>query len=187
MEADISIKSVFNEAAGSSKLYNTSPSNENENRSVGASIARVSDAHLNALYNTLFDPSLSDNHKVAMCLGYLTYNPEEGSKINNDNLYQAIELEDLLQSIRQEIAQRQITLSNSSNVRMLEKKLELAKKHSELLVKYKGEYIGIQESRRHVNNYIAGLRGASKFRSRINQIESLDDVRREIDLILDSN
>ena len=77
MEADISIKSVFNEVAGSSKFYNTSPSNENENRIVGTSISRVSDAHLNALYNTLFDPSLSDNHKIAMCLGYLTYNPEE--------------------------------------------------------------------------------------------------------------
>ena len=69
----------------------------------------------------------------------------------------------------------------------LEKKLELARKHCELLVEHKGQYIGIRESRRHINNYISGLRGASKLRSRINQIETVDDARREIDLILENN
>lgn len=69
----------------------------------------------------------------------------------------------------------------------LEKKMELALKHCQLLVKYKGDYIGIQESRRHINNYIVGLKGASKFRSRINQIETVDDAKREIDIILENN
>ncbi len=69
----------------------------------------------------------------------------------------------------------------------LEEKLKLAQKHCELLVKFKGNHIGIQESRRHINNYISGMSGASKLRSRINQIETLDDAKREIDLIFINN
>jgi tRNA-dihydrouridine synthase B len=69
----------------------------------------------------------------------------------------------------------------------LEKKLELALKHCQLLVEHKGELVGIRESRRHINNYISGMPGASKLRSRINQINSIDDAKREIDLIFENN
>lgn len=66
----------------------------------------------------------------------------------------------------------------------IEFKLELALKHCGLLLEHKGPLVGIRESRRHINNYISGLIGASKFRSRINQIQTFDDAKREIDLIL---
>jgi tRNA-dihydrouridine synthase B len=69
----------------------------------------------------------------------------------------------------------------------LEEKLNLALLHCELLVKYKGEFIGIRESRRHINNYISGLRGASNLRVKINQIESFDEAKKEIENILELN
>ena len=69
----------------------------------------------------------------------------------------------------------------------LETKMQLAFEHCKLLVETKGDLTGIRESRRHINNYITGLRGASKLRAKINQIESVDDARREIDLILEAN
>ncbi len=69
----------------------------------------------------------------------------------------------------------------------LEKKLQLALKHCQLLVEHKGELVGIRESRRHINNYISGLTGAVKLRSRINQINTVDDAKREIDQIFMNN
>lgn len=69
----------------------------------------------------------------------------------------------------------------------LEAKLDLAIRHCKLLVEHKGELVGIRESRRHINNYIGGMHGASQLRSRINQINSVDDAQREIELILKNN
>lgn len=60
-------------------------------------------------------------------------------------------------------------------------KLDLALKHSQLLLQYKGDYIGIQESRRHINNYTSGMRGASKMRQKINQAENFEQAKAAVE------
>ncbi len=57
-----------------------------------------------------------------------------------------------------------------------EERVDLALKHCRLLVAYKGDYTGIQESRRHINSYTAGLVGAATLRSKINQINSYKEA-----------
>ena len=58
-----------------------------------------------------------------------------------------------------------------------EKRMEAALLHAEMLCKYKGEYIGIHESRKHVAWYLKGIRGSAKIRAKCNYIESIDDLR----------
>jgi tRNA-dihydrouridine synthase B len=62
----------------------------------------------------------------------------------------------------------------------IQERLELALKHCELLVRYKGTHIGIQEARRHINNYISGIPGASRLRSKINGINTLEEAQKAI-------
>lgn len=57
-----------------------------------------------------------------------------------------------------------------------EEKLKLALKHAKMLVEYKGDNIGIRESRRHIVNYTAGLKGASKLRPKILAINSVEEA-----------
>lgn len=61
-----------------------------------------------------------------------------------------------------------------------EEKLRLALKHCELLVTYKGPEIGIRESRRHINNYTAGMNGAARLRGRINAIRDFTEAKEAI-------
>lgn len=49
-------------------------------------------------------------------------------------------------------------------------------RHCRMVIDYKGEYTGIREMRKHISWYISGFPGAAKFRSRINQIETADDL-----------
>lgn len=49
-------------------------------------------------------------------------------------------------------------------------------KHAELLVKYKGEYIGMREMRRHAAWYTAGYPGAAKLRRKLNEIETFEGL-----------
>jgi nifR3 family TIM-barrel protein len=65
----------------------------------------------------------------------------------------------------------------------IQERLELAIKHCELLVRYKGVHTGIQEARRHINNYISGLPGAGRLRAKIitiNSFQEAQDAIREI-------
>ncbi|MCR4807376.1 MAG: tRNA dihydrouridine synthase DusB [Lachnospiraceae bacterium] len=48
--------------------------------------------------------------------------------------------------------------------------------HGKMLIDCKGEYIGIREMRRHAAWYTQGLPGSSKFRGRMNEMESYDDL-----------
>lgn len=50
-------------------------------------------------------------------------------------------------------------------------------KHAKMLIDYKGEYIGIREMRKHAAWYTAGLHGASAFRGKINEVESIDELK----------
>lgn len=55
---------------------------------------------------------------------------------------------------------------------------EMILRHARLLTDYKGEYIGIREMRKHVTWYITGYPGAAKLRSRVNEIEGMEELVR---------
>lgn len=48
--------------------------------------------------------------------------------------------------------------------------------HGKMLIDCKGEYIGIREMRKHAAWYTQGLHGSSKFRGRMNEMASYDDL-----------
>lgn len=60
-------------------------------------------------------------------------------------------------------------------------KLRLALKHCKLLIENKGTHTGIQESRRHVTNYTAGMPGASALRAQIIKANSYEEVEEVIE------
>lgn len=53
---------------------------------------------------------------------------------------------------------------------------EMIIEHAKLQVKYKGEYVGIREMRKHTAWYTTGCPHSAKLRSRVNEIESLDSL-----------
>ena len=58
----------------------------------------------------------------------------------------------------------------------LEEIKEVLAKHAEMLVKDKGEYVGMRQIRAHAGHYIKGVKGAAAFRARINQANTLDEL-----------
>ncbi len=62
-------------------------------------------------------------------------------------------------------------------------KTEIALRHIELIVRRKGEYIGIREARKHAAWYIRGLKGAAELRDRINSAQTLDEMRAIIEAV----
>ena len=59
-----------------------------------------------------------------------------------------------------------------------EERMAAAFLHAEMLCKYKGDYIGIHEARKHMAWYLKGIRGSAKMRAACNYIESIEDLRR---------
>lgn len=53
---------------------------------------------------------------------------------------------------------------------------EMMLRHARLQLKFKGDYIGIREMRKHVAWYTKGMKGAAKLRAEINQIESYEEL-----------
>jgi len=53
-------------------------------------------------------------------------------------------------------------------------------RHLDMLVDYKGEYTAIREMRKHIAWYIKGINNASYLRNKINQIDNLDELKKEI-------
>ena len=49
-------------------------------------------------------------------------------------------------------------------------------RHARLQVKYKGEYLGIREMRKHVSWYTSGLPNSARLRGEINAVESLVEL-----------
>ena len=49
-------------------------------------------------------------------------------------------------------------------------------RHAELQLKYKGEYLGIREMRKHVAWYTKGIKGASRLREKVNLVESFQEL-----------
>ncbi|MCE2929048.1 MAG: tRNA dihydrouridine synthase DusB [Candidatus Caenarcaniphilales bacterium] len=59
-------------------------------------------------------------------------------------------------------------------------KIQLAIRHTEMLVEHKGLKTGIQEARRHIANYTHGIPGAGKLRAKIMEINSLEEAKETI-------
>ncbi len=53
---------------------------------------------------------------------------------------------------------------------------QMIHRHGVLQVKYKGEYLGIREMRKHVSWYTSGLPNSAKLRGEINAVESLEEL-----------
>ncbi len=65
----------------------------------------------------------------------------------------------------------------------IEEKRLTAIRHAQLMQKYKGEYIAVQEMRKHLAWYTAGMPNSSKFRGRINSMETMDELLKGVDEI----
>lgn len=50
-------------------------------------------------------------------------------------------------------------------------------RHAEMMVDFKGEYIGIHEMRKHVAWYTVGYPASSKLRNEVNQVDTLEQLR----------
>ena len=53
---------------------------------------------------------------------------------------------------------------------------EMMLKHARLQLKYKGEFCGIREMRKHVAWYTKGLKGVARLREKVNAVESLEEL-----------
>ena len=49
--------------------------------------------------------------------------------------------------------------------------------HADLQLKYKGEYIGIREMRKHLSWYLKGFSGAAALRKSINEMDRMEDLK----------
>lgn len=56
--------------------------------------------------------------------------------------------------------------------------LEMLLRHARLNVKYKDEFTGIREMRKHAAWYTTGLRGSSRFRDAVNHVSTLEDFEK---------
>ena len=54
-------------------------------------------------------------------------------------------------------------------------------RHASMLIECKGEYIGSREMRKHAAWYTKGYAGSSAFRGKLNEVESLDDLKQLMD------
>jgi nifR3 family TIM-barrel protein len=57
-----------------------------------------------------------------------------------------------------------------------EEKIDMAIRHFKDMIKYKGEYVGVREMRKHIAWYIKGIANAAKLREEINKIEDPEEV-----------
>ncbi|OON98780.1 MAG: tRNA dihydrouridine synthase DusB [Epulopiscium sp. Nele67-Bin004] len=65
-----------------------------------------------------------------------------------------------------------------------EERVSIILKHAKSLAEYKGEYIGIREMRSHLTSYVKGVKGAATFRKELTTVKTLDDVKYQLDNIL---
>lgn len=58
---------------------------------------------------------------------------------------------------------------------------EMILRHAKLLIKYKGEYVGMREMRKHLAWYTTGLPGASAFREKSGRVSTYEDLEKLVD------
>ena len=66
----------------------------------------------------------------------------------------------------------------------LSEKKEMMIRHAELMVEYKGERIAIQEMRKHLAWYTAGIPGSAKLRSEMNSLNTLEELKAFVESIV---
>ena len=66
-------------------------------------------------------------------------------------------------------------------------KLNIMREHIELVVKYKGEHIGMMQSRKQISWYLRGFNSAAKFRNEAGRLCTLQDMYDLIDKALKIN
>ena len=54
-------------------------------------------------------------------------------------------------------------------------------RHAELQMKYKGDYLGIREMRKHIAWYTTGMKNSAKLRDDINRVESFEELKALLD------
>lgn len=62
-----------------------------------------------------------------------------------------------------------------------EEKKEMMKRHFCDMMNLKGEYVAVREMRKHVGWYLKGMHGSAAFRGRVNQINDVEELLKEID------
>lgn len=68
-----------------------------------------------------------------------------------------------------------------------EDKLKIMRKHIELVCSYKGERMGMLQSRKQIAWYLKGFRGAAGFRNEAGRVTTLEDMYSLIDRVLEFN
>jgi len=63
----------------------------------------------------------------------------------------------------------------------LDERINTMRRHAELMVEVKGEYIAIREMRKHVGWYVAGLPNSARMRREINEVEHMDELLKFLD------
>ena len=66
----------------------------------------------------------------------------------------------------------------------LSEKKEMMIRHAELMVEYKGERIALQEVRKHLAWYTAGIPGSAKLRSEMNSLNTLEELKAFVESIV---
>ncbi len=67
-----------------------------------------------------------------------------------------------------------------------EEKLKIMAEHIELVCKYKGEKMGMLQSRKQISWYLKGFRGAAAFRNEAGKVSTLDDMYALIERVKDN-
>ncbi len=65
----------------------------------------------------------------------------------------------------------------------MEEMKDVLMRHAMLQLKYKGEYTGIREMRKHLAWYTTGMPHSARFRQTINSMESIEELQRGIEII----
>lgn len=63
-------------------------------------------------------------------------------------------------------------------------KLNLALRHLALIVKYKGEYIGVREARKHISWYLKGLKNSHYVKTKVNMANTYIDMKEIIEELI---
>ena len=68
----------------------------------------------------------------------------------------------------------------------VEEKITTALRHAKNLIRFKGDYIGIREMRKHVTWYTKGLSHTAELRQQINQIQSYEELQKILEEYLNT-
>lgn len=59
-----------------------------------------------------------------------------------------------------------------------EEKVQMALRHTKMLIACKGEYIGIREMRKHISWYLKGIKGAAELRVQVNTAKTQEELEK---------